>query len=70
MARIGDKIKFELQDELFEHGLKTVSAQVIRSYPRQRGKCCTYLAFDCVDLDDPNLTYTIAADEHFIQIND
>jgi len=70
MARIGDKIKFELQDELFEQGLKTVRAQIIRSYPKHRGKHKTYLAFDCVDLDEPSLTYTIAADEQFVQIND
>ncbi len=70
MARIGDKIQFELEDELFEKGLKTVRAQIIRSYPRQRGKCCTYLAFDCVDLDDSSLTYTIPSDESFISIND
>jgi len=70
MPRIGDKISFELQDELFEQGLKTVRAQIIRSYPKHRGNCCTYLAFDCVDLDDPNLHYTLAADEQFVQIND
>ena len=65
MARIGDKIKFELEDELFEKGLKTVQAQIIRQYPRTNG-----LAFDCIDLDDPDIHYTIAADEKYIQIND
>ena len=65
MARIGDKIKFELEDELFEKGLKTVQAQIIRQYPRTNG-----LAFDCIDLDDSDIHYTIAADEKFIQIND
>ena len=70
MPRIGDKISFELQDELFEQGLKTVRAQIIRSYPKHRGNRKTYLAFDCVDLDDPNLHYTLAADEQFVQIND
>jgi len=70
MPRIGDKISFELQDELFEQGLKTVRAQIIRSYPKHRGNHKTYLAFDCVDLDDPNLHYTLAADEQFVQIND
>ena len=70
MPRIGDKIQFELQDELFEKGLKTVKAQIIRQYPKQRGDCCEYLAFDCIDLDDPDIHYTIPADEKFIQIND
>ena len=70
MPRIGDKISFEIQDELFEKGLKTVRAQIIRTYPRQRGNCCQYLAYDCIDLDYPDLTYTIAADEHFISVND
>ena len=70
MPRIGDKIKFQLEDTLFEKGIKTVKAQIIRSYPRQRGKCCTFLAFDCVDLDDPDVYYTIPADEKFISIND
>jgi hypothetical protein len=70
MPRIGDKIKFELEDALFEKGIKTVKAQIIRSYPRQRGDCCKYLAFDCIDLDDPDIHYTIAADEKYIQIND
>ena len=70
MARIGDKIKFELEDTLFEKGIKTVKAQIIRSYPRQRGDCCEYLAFDCIDLTDPDIHYTIAADEKYIQIND
>ena len=70
MARIGDKIQFELEDELFEKGLKTVRAQIIRSYPKHRGKHKTYLAFDCVDLEDSSLTYTIPADESFISIND
>ena len=65
MARIGDKIKFELDDALFEKGIKTVKAQIIRQYPRTNG-----LAFDCIDLDDPDIHYTIAADEKYIQIND
>ena len=65
MARIGDKIKFELQDELFKKGLRTVKAQIIRSYPKQNG-----LSFDCIDLDDPDLHYTISADEKFISIDD
>ena len=63
--RIGDKIKFELQDELFGGKLRTVKAQIIRQYPRTNG-----LAFDCIDLDDPDIHYTIAADEKYIQIND
>ena len=70
MARIGDKIKFELQDELFGGKLRTVKAQIIRKYPKQRGDCCEYLAFDCIDLDDPDIHYTIPADEKFISIND
>jgi len=63
MASIGDKISFELQDELFEKGLRTVNAQIIRQYPKRDG-----LAFDCIDLDDPDIHYTISADERFIQI--
>ena len=70
MARIGDKIQFELDDALFEKGIKTVKAQIIRSYPKRIGDCCEYLAFDCIDLDDSDIHYTIAADEKFIQIND
>ena len=70
MPRIGDKIQFELQDELFEKGLRTVKAQIIRQYPKKRGDCCEYLAFDCIDLDDPDLHYTIPADEKFISIDD
>lgn len=65
MARIGDKIKFELEDALFEKGIKTVQAQIIRSYPRKLG-----LAFDCIDLDDPDIHYTIPADEKYVSIND
>jgi hypothetical protein len=65
MARIGDKISFELQDELFKKGIKVVRAQIIRQYPKTNG-----LAFDCIDLDDPDIHYTIAADEKFISIND
>ena len=51
MPRIGDKISFELQDELFGGKLRVVKAQIIRQYPKQRGDCCEYLAFDCIDLD-------------------
>jgi hypothetical protein len=65
MARIGDKISFELQDELFGGKLRMVKAQIIRQYPKTNG-----LAFDCIDLDDPDIHYTIPADEKFIQIND
>jgi len=65
MARIGDKISFELQDELFGGKLRMVKAQIIRQYPKSNG-----LAFDCVDLDDPDLHYTIPADEKFISVND
>ncbi len=65
MVRIGDKISFELQDELFEKGLRTVKAQIVRQYPKKNG-----LAFDCIDLTDPDIHYTIAADEKFISIND
>ena len=70
MPRIGDKIQFELQDELFWGKLRTVKAQIIRQYPKKRGDCCEYLAFDCIDLDDPDLHYTIPADEKFISIDD
>ena len=65
MPRIGDKIQFELQDELFKKGLRTVKAQIIRQYHKING-----LAFDCIDLTDPDIHYTIAADEKYIQIND
>jgi hypothetical protein len=65
MARIGDKISFELQDELFGGKLRMVKAQIIRQYPKTNG-----LAFDCIDLDDPDVYYTIPADEKFISIND
>ena len=70
MARIGDKISFELQDELFGGKLRVVKAQIIRQYPKQRGDCCEYLAFDCIDLDDPNIHYTIPSDEKYISIDD
>ena len=65
MARIGDKISFELDDALFEKGVKRVKAQIIRQYPKSNG-----LAFDCIDLDEPDIHYTIPADEKFISIND
>ncbi len=68
--RIGDKIQFELEDELFEKGTRVVRAQIIRKYPQPIGKHCTILAFDCIDLDDSSLNYTIPSDERFIQIND
>ena len=64
MVRIGDKIKFELDDELFGRGIRTVSARIVRSYPRTLG-----LAFDCIDIEEPDIHYTIAADAKFIQIN-
>ena len=70
MPRIGDKIQFELQDELFEKGLRTVKAQIIRQYRKIRGDCCEYLAFDCIDIEDPDIHYMIPADEKYIQIND
>jgi hypothetical protein len=63
--RIGDKISFELQDELFGGKLRIVKAQIIRQYPKING-----LAFDCIDLTDPDIHYTIPADEKYIQIND
>ena len=65
MARIGDKISFELQDELFGGTLRVVKAQIIRQYPKTNG-----LSFDCIDLTDPDIHYTIPADEKYIQIND
>lgn len=70
MARIGDKISFELQDELFGGRLRIVKAQIIRQYRKIRGDCCEYLAFDCIDIEDPDIHYTIPADEKYIQIND
>ena len=70
MPRIGDKISFELQDDLSKKGFRVVIAQIIRQYPKQRGSCCEYLAFDCIDLDEPGIHYTIPADEKFISIND
>ena len=68
--RIGDKVYFEVNDELHENKVRMVHAKIIRQYPKKRGNCCEYLAFDCVDLDDPDLHYTIPADEKFISIND
>ncbi len=65
MYEIGDKIKFELEDQLFDKNLRTVRARIIRAYPRNNA-----LAFDCVDLDNENLNYTINADEKFIRFDD
>ena len=69
MAKVGDKISFELEDQLFDKGIRIVNAQIVRRYPKALGACCEYLAYDCVDLEHPDLCYTISADEKFILDN-
>ena len=65
--RIGDKIFFEVEDTLHEKGIRVVNAQVIRSYPQPLGKHASALAIDCIDLDNPDLHYTIPYGEAFIK---
>ena len=65
--RIGDKVYFEVNDELHENKVRMVHAKIIRQYPKKRGNCCEYLAFDCVDLDQKNIYYTVPYDEEFIK---
>tara|TARA_R110002020_G_scaffold26817_3_gene86691 strand:+ start:231 stop:554 length:324 start_codon:yes stop_codon:yes gene_type:complete len=65
--RIGDKVYFEVNDELHENKVRVVHAKVIRQYPKKRGNCCEYLAFDCVDLDHKDIYYTVPYDEEFIK---
>lgn len=67
MSRIGDKIYFEVEDELHEKKTRLVHAQIIRQYPKPLGKCCEYLALDCIDLDNADLVYTVPYDEKIIK---
>ena len=63
--RIGDRIEFELEDLLHDSSIRRVSAQVVRKYPSQ----AYGLAFDCIDLDFPDIGYTVPYEENFIKIN-
>ena len=65
--RIGYKVYFEVNDELHENKMRLVHAKILRQYPRQLGKCCEYLAFDCIDLDNSSIVYTVPYDEKFIK---
>ncbi len=65
--RIGDKIEFEVEDTLHEKGIRIVKAQVVRQYPKPLGRHASFLAIDCIDLDDPDLHYTIPYGEAFIK---
>ncbi len=65
--RIGDKVYFEVDDKLHENKVRMVHAKIIRQYPKKRGKCCEYLAFDCVDLDYKDIYYTVPYDKEFIE---
>ena len=67
LPRIGDKVYFEVNDELHENKVRVVHAKIIRQYPKKRGNCCEYLAFDCVDLDHKDIYYTVPYDEEFIK---
>jgi len=44
-----------------------VHAKIIRQYPKKRGNAFEYLAFDCVDLDQKNIYYTVPYDEEFVK---
>ena len=65
--RIGDKVYFEVADELHENNVRMVHAKILRQYPRKMGKRREYLAFDCVDLDQKNIVYTVPYDQKFIK---
>jgi len=67
--RIGDKIYFEVEDELHEGKMRMVHAKILRAYPKHRGNCCTYLAYDCVDLDIEDTVYTIPYEKEFIKVD-
>lgn len=65
--RIGDKVYFEVNDELHENKVRMVHAKIVRQYPKKKGKDKEYLAFDCVDLDQKNIFYTVPYDQKFIK---
>jgi len=65
--RIGDKVYFEVEDELHDGEMRLVHAKILREYPKHRGNCCTYLAYDCVDLDVEDTFYTIPYDKEIIK---
>ncbi len=65
--KIGDKIYFEIDDHLHEKGVRLVHAKILRLYPKKLGECCEYLAFDCADLDNKDLVYTVPYDQKFIK---
>ena len=67
--RIGDKVYFEVEDELHEGKMRMVHAKILRAYPKHRGNCCTYLAYDCVDLDIEDTVYTIPYEKEFIKVD-
>ena len=67
MAKIGDKIYFEVEDTLHEKKTRVVHAQIVRKYPKPLGKHATYLAVDCIDLDNADLVYTVPYDEKIIK---
>ena len=69
VPKIGDKVYFEVNDELHENKVRMVHAKILRAYPKKRGKCCEYLAFDCIDLDQDNIFYTVTYDQEFIKID-
>ena len=65
--RIGDKVYFEVNDELHDGSVRMVHAKIVRQYPKKQGNCCEYLAFDCIDLDQKNIFYTVPYDQKFIK---
>ena len=65
--RIGDKVYFEVDDELHENKVRMVHAKVVRQYPKRKGEKDEYLAFDCIDLDQKNIYYTVPYDEEFVE---
>ena len=65
--RIGDKVYFEVNDELHENKVRMVHAKIVRQYPKKKGKGNEYLAFDCVDLDHKDIYYTVPYDQEFIK---
>jgi len=67
VPKIGDKVYFEVGDELHENKVRMVHAKIIRQYPMSKGKCCKYLAFDCVDLDYKDIVYTVPYEKEFIK---
>ena len=65
--RIGDKVYFEVDDELHDGSVRMVHAKVVRQYPKKKGKNKEYLAFDCIDLDQKNIYYTVPYDKEFVK---